>query len=67
MTEPTRYHAPPIDLPLDPWLLEGVPVSGCKVCMALARERKAALGRGDMKWAYETSREIRSHPHRGRQ
>lgn len=63
MTEPTRYSTPPIELPLDPWLLAGMPVSGCAVCMALARERKAALGRGDMTRAYEVSREIRSHPH----
>ncbi|MFH8471350.1 hypothetical protein [Streptomyces sp. NPDC018000] len=63
MTEPTRYSTPPIDLPLDPWLLEGTPVNGCKICMALARERKAALSRKDMTKAYETSREIRNHRH----
>lgn len=66
MSEPTRYSTPPVDLPIDPWLLEGIPVNGCGVCMALARQRKEALTRSDRSKAYEAAAEIRNHPHRGR-
>lgn len=63
MTEPTRYQQEPVELPIDPWLLEGTPVNGCDVCMALARQRKVALDRGDRSKAFEAAAEIRKHPH----
>ncbi|MFD4952163.1 hypothetical protein [Streptomyces sp. NPDC058451] len=63
MADPTRYTTPPVELPLDPWLLDGTPANGCDVCMALARQRKAALGKGDSRKAFEAAAEIRKHPH----
>jgi hypothetical protein len=66
MTEPSRFPAPPVELPTDPWLIEGTPVNGCDVCRALTRQRKAALDRGDRSKAFEAAAEIRKHPHRRR-
>ncbi|NGO69054.1 hypothetical protein [Streptomyces boncukensis] len=63
MTEPTRYSAPPIVLPLEPWLLEARPVPGCDVCGALDRQLQAALDAGDTRYAAECAHEIRLHPH----
>jgi hypothetical protein len=66
MTEPTKYPTAPVELPIDPWLLEGTPVNGCDVCMALARQRRAALECRDSTKAFESAAEIRRHPHRRR-
>ncbi|MYQ73608.1 hypothetical protein OH749_20105 [Streptomyces albidoflavus] len=63
MTEPRTCPSPPVELPIDPWLLEGTPAAHCKVCTALAREREEALAYGDRSKAYEVSREIRNHRH----
>ncbi|MEV5288546.1 hypothetical protein [Streptomyces albidoflavus] len=63
MSEPRTYPSPPAELPIEPWLLEGEPAPGCKVCTALAREREEALAYGDRSKAYEVSREIRNHRH----
>lgn len=51
----------PVELPIDPWLLEGTPENGCGVCMALARDRKSALRRRDFRTACDAAAEIRSH------
>ncbi|WP_078630404.1 hypothetical protein [Streptomyces roseochromogenus] len=61
MTEPKRYPGQPVELPLDPWLYDCLPVRGCKVCEALARERNAALISGDTWTAYRVASEIRDH------
>jgi alkylhydroperoxidase family enzyme len=66
VTEPTRYSTPPVELPIEPWLLDCSPVNGCGVCMALVRERRSALSGGDQRKAYEVSAEIRNHPHGSR-
>ncbi|BDH52925.1 predicted protein [Streptomyces albidoflavus] len=63
MTEPRTCPSPPVELPIDPWLLEGTRAAHCKVCTALAREREEALAYGDRSKAYEVSREIRNHRH----
>ncbi|MCK2143130.1 MULTISPECIES: hypothetical protein [Streptomyces] len=63
MADPRTYPSPPVELPIEPWLLEGKPAPGCKVCTALAREREEALAQGDRSKAYEVSREIRNHRH----
>ncbi|MFE9612858.1 hypothetical protein [Streptomyces sp. NPDC006012] len=63
MSEPTRYQQKSVELPIDPWLLEGTPVNGCGVCIALARQRKEALERGEGAKAFEAAAEIRQHPH----
>ncbi len=63
MTEPTRYSARPLELPIDGWLYEARPVPGCRVCAALSNERDRALEARDEKKLFEVSREIRSHPH----
>ncbi|MBV7254661.1 MULTISPECIES: hypothetical protein [Streptomyces] len=65
MAEPRTYPSPPVELPIDPWLLEGTPAPRCKVCAALAHEREEALAHGDRSKAYEVSREIRNHQHVG--
>ncbi len=61
MTNPIRYSQPPVELPLDDWLLEGEPVPGCNVCDALGRRRSAALKRNDKAEACSAAREIRDH------
>lgn len=62
MTEPTRHHREPTELPL--WVeLEPAPVDGCDVCGALARERKAARFAGDGSKVSDCNVEIRRHPH----
>ncbi|WP_030807546.1 hypothetical protein [Streptomyces sp. NRRL S-337] len=62
MTEPTRYMTASVELPL--WLeLEPVPVDGCDVCGALAREREAARIAGDGSKVSDCNVEIRRHPH----
>ncbi|WP_229909273.1 hypothetical protein [Streptomyces flavofungini] len=61
MTEPTRYPGQPIELPLDPWLYDCLPMHGCEVCEALARQRNAALKSGDTWTAYRAASEIRDH------
>jgi hypothetical protein len=63
VSKPKTYPGDPVELPLDPWLLEGTPVNGCDVCMVLARERRDALSRGDSTKAFEAAAEIRKHPH----
>ncbi|MFF4603683.1 hypothetical protein ACFY12_13215 [Streptomyces sp. NPDC001339] len=40
-----------------------VPVVGCDVCGALARQRAAAYASGDKSKATDYSVEIRNHPH----
>ena len=40
MTEPRTYPSPSVELPIDPWLLEGTRAAHCKVCTALGRERE---------------------------
>ncbi|WTD03191.1 hypothetical protein OH717_11750 [Streptomyces albidoflavus] len=52
-----------MELPIDPWLLEGTPAPHCKVCAALAREREEALAYGDRSKAFEAGAEIRNHRH----
>ncbi|GFE24158.1 hypothetical protein YWIDRAFT_00760 [Streptomyces sp. SceaMP-e96] len=62
MTEPTKYPTAPAELPL--WMdLEPVPVPGCDVCGALARERDAARRAGDGSKVSDCNVEIRRHPH----
>lgn len=65
MTEPVRYSVAPVELPLEPWLLEGEPTDGCDVCMALARDRLNALRVGDQRAAYAASAELRACRHGG--
>lgn len=61
MTSPIRYSQPPIELPVDHWLLDGKPVPGCKVCGALDLQRSQARERSDWAVACAAAREIRSH------
>ncbi|PBC84627.1 hypothetical protein SAMN05428940_4648 [Streptomyces sp. 2133.1] len=61
MTSPIRYSQPPIELPLDGWLLEGEPATGCKVCGALDLQRSQAEKRNDWVAACAAAREIRNH------
>lgn len=62
MTEPTKYPTAPVELPL--WMdLEPVPVTGCDVCGALARERDAARRAGDGSKVSDCNVEIQRHPH----
>ncbi|MEU4097768.1 hypothetical protein [Streptomyces sp. NPDC026673] len=62
MTEPTRYSAEPVVLPLhlepDP-----APTTGCGVCLALDTERTAARMRGDLSRVSDMNVEIRNHGH----
>ncbi|UQA94353.1 hypothetical protein [Streptomyces halobius] len=62
MTEPTRFLTAPVELPLRRDL-EPVPVDGCDVCGALAREREAAWLAGDGSKVSDCNVEIRKHPH----
>lgn len=61
MTEPTRYAAAPVVLPLR-LDVEPVPVGGCDVCAALAKHRAEARKRGDGSAASDCNIEIRQHP-----
>ncbi|MFD9863387.1 hypothetical protein [Streptomyces alboflavus] len=61
MTEPTRHSGQPIELPLDPWLYDCLPMHGCEVCRVLARQRNTALANGDTWAAYRAASEIREH------
>ncbi|SEE68264.1 hypothetical protein SAMN05428954_3471 [Streptomyces sp. 2112.3] len=63
MTSPIRYSRPPVELPLDGWLLEGEPAPGCTVCDALDLQRAQALERNDWAAACTAAREIRNHGH----
>jgi hypothetical protein len=64
--EPIRYQTAPVELPIDPWLLNGTPAEGCKVCEALAEQREHALKLGNQGAAFDAAAEIRNHPHGGR-
>ncbi|WP_030991552.1 hypothetical protein [Streptomyces sp. NRRL S-1813] len=55
------YTQPPVELPLDGWLLEGEPVPDCKVCAALDLQRSWARKRNDWAAACAAAREIRNH------
>ncbi|MFD5429024.1 hypothetical protein [Streptomyces sp. NPDC127084] len=61
MTEPTRYSAPPVELPLrqepDP-----EPVAGCAGCSELAAVRDRARAGGDMTTVTDCNVYLRRHP-----
>ncbi|MFJ5739411.1 hypothetical protein [Streptomyces microflavus] len=61
MTEPTRYSAPPVELPLcaDP---DPVPVEGCAGCTELAAVRDRARAGGDMTTVSDCNVFLRRHP-----
>lgn len=61
MTTPIRYSQDPIELPLEPWLLEGSPVPGCEECATRAEKRDRARNAGDWKTACAAARGIRNH------
>ncbi|MFE7313837.1 hypothetical protein ACFU7T_12120 [Streptomyces sp. NPDC057555] len=61
MSNLTRDSEPPVELPLDGWLLEGEPAPGCGVCNALHLQRRQALERNDWAAACAAAREIRDH------
>lgn len=60
-TEPTRYSAPPVELPL--WLdLDPDPVEGCAGCAELASVRDRARAGGDMTTVTDCNVYLRRHP-----
>ncbi|MFE5740666.1 hypothetical protein [Streptomyces celluloflavus] len=61
MSDPTRYSEPPVELPLDGRLLEGIPAQGCGACNTLDLHRGQARERGDWAAACAAAREIRNH------
>lgn len=61
MSDPVRYSQKPVELPLDPWLLEGVPALGCKQCAASDQERSQALKQNDWRAACAAARDVRRH------
>ncbi|MGG2465743.1 hypothetical protein ACO0M4_39275 [Streptomyces sp. RGM 3693] len=61
MTTPSRYSAEPIELTLEPWLLEGTPAPGCAACTTRATNRDQAAKAGDWKSACNAARGIRNH------
>ncbi|RXS85541.1 hypothetical protein EST92_07725 [Streptomyces sp. TM32] len=61
MTNPRTYQETPPESPLDGRLLEGDPAIGCKVCTALAVQRREARARNDWAAACAAAREIRNH------
>ncbi|MEU8893271.1 hypothetical protein [Streptomyces sp. NPDC048442] len=61
-TDPRTYPDPPVQLPM-PDLLEPVPVEGCDVCAALARQRAEARVGRDMSCVSDSNVELRRHPH----
>jgi hypothetical protein len=62
MSEPTRYHTAPLELPIDNWLFEAHPANGCGVCAALDRDLGEARRRGEDRKAFLVAAEIRNHP-----
>jgi hypothetical protein len=63
MSDPRTYPDAPVQLPL-PDLLEPVPVDGCDVCAALARQRAEARTRHDLSCVSDANVELRQQPHR---
>ncbi|MDO0937394.1 hypothetical protein QQY66_38820 [Streptomyces sp. DG2A-72] len=62
-TRPKTTQEPPVVLPvgLNAWLLDCVPVPGCKVCAANWRQLNAAKHKGDITQAAKHATEVRDH------
>ncbi|MCH0540310.1 hypothetical protein I3F58_12160 [Streptomyces sp. MUM 203J] len=60
-TEPTRYSAPPVELPLRLGL-EPTPVAGCPGCTELAAVRDRARVGGDFTTVSDCNVLLRRHP-----
>ncbi|MDH2389107.1 hypothetical protein QCN29_09945 [Streptomyces sp. HNM0663] len=60
-TEPTRYSAPPLELPLR-LSHEPTPVEGCPGCTELAALRDRARAGGDMTTISDCNVRLRRHP-----
>ncbi|MER8000086.1 hypothetical protein [Streptomyces sp. NPDC095613] len=61
MSEPTRHHADPVELPLS-FELEPTPVEGCAGCVELANVRDRARVGGDMTTVTDCNVYLRRHP-----
>ncbi|WTK81904.1 hypothetical protein OG292_31690 [Streptomyces sp. NBC_01511] len=62
MTEPTRHHSAPVDLPDRSGQLEPTPVEGCAGCEELARVRDRARTGGDMTTVCDCNVLMARHP-----
>jgi hypothetical protein len=63
VTHHKTTQEPPVELPVgfEAWLLDCLPVPGCKVCAANWKHLKAAKDDGDITKASRHATEIRDH------
>ncbi|MGW4629447.1 hypothetical protein [Streptomyces rubiginosohelvolus] len=62
MSEPMRYSAPPVELPLGMDVADPEPVEGCAGCAELAAVRSRARAVGDMTTMSDCNVYLRRHP-----
>ncbi|MFE3522694.1 hypothetical protein ACFXOD_14055 [Streptomyces sp. NPDC059161] len=60
MSSPTTTMEPPVQLSLP--RTPPVPAPGCGVCAALAKQRTAAYGNGDLSGVSDCNVELTAHP-----
>ena len=60
---PPTYPSEAVDLPLDDWLYEAKPRSGCEQCANAVTELKAAKKAGNASARFEAARRVRQCAH----